>query len=139
MCERDAGDVQSGRRSPHRTKERVQTGAYVPGVNCRLLCAVGLGAAMLAGEALRAQPSAAGPTPATDGAATAAPAARQTEGGGPIGQPQPAVIASATPQGGTIKGTVKAGTTPLPGVAVTATNSLTGKKYATTTDIDGVY
>ncbi len=28
---------------------------------------------------------------------------------------------------------------PLPGVAVTAMNSLTGKKYATTTDIDGKY
>lgn len=36
-------------------------------------------------------------------------------------------------------GTVKAGKTPLPGVAVTATDTLTGKKYATTTDIDGVY
>ncbi len=47
--------------------------------------------------------------------------------------------------GGTIKGTVVAGTVgkaggvPLPGVAVTATNTLTGKKYTTTTDIDGVY
>jgi hypothetical protein len=48
-------------------------------------------------------------------------------------------------QGGTIRGTVvagsfgKAGATPLPGVAVTATNTLTGKKYTTATDIDGVY
>ena len=31
------------------------------------------------------------------------------------------------------------GTVPLPGVAVTATNTLTGKKYATTTDVDGTY
>ena len=46
---------------------------------------------------------------------------------------------AAAPQGGTIKGTVKAGGVPLPGVAVTATNTLTGKKYATTTDIDGVF
>ena len=45
----------------------------------------------------------------------------------------------AAPQGGSIKGTVKAGEVPLPGVAVTATNTLTGKKYATTTDVDGVY
>jgi len=45
----------------------------------------------------------------------------------------------AAPQGGTIKGTVKASGVPLPGVAVTATNTLTGKKYATTTDVDGAY
>jgi hypothetical protein len=56
------------------------------------------------------------------------------------------VTASPTPaQGGTIKGSVIAGTPgkpggiPLPGVAVTATNTLTGKKYTTATDIDGAY
>jgi hypothetical protein len=39
-----------------------------------------------------------------------------------------------------IAGTVgKAGGVPLPGVAVTAANTLTGRKYTTTTDIDGVY
>jgi hypothetical protein len=42
-------------------------------------------------------------------------------------------------QGGSIKGTVKASGVPLPGVAVTATNTLTGKKYATTTDVDGAF
>lgn len=48
-------------------------------------------------------------------------------------------------QGGTIHGTVVAGTPgkpggiPLPGVAITATNTLTGKKYTTSTDIDGAY
>jgi len=46
---------------------------------------------------------------------------------------------TAAVQGGAIKGTVMAGETPLPGVAVTATNTLTAKKYATTTDIDGRY
>ena len=46
---------------------------------------------------------------------------------------------SAAATGGTIKGTVKAGTVPLPGVGVTATNTLTGKKYATTTDVTGTY
>jgi len=51
--------------------------------------------------------------------------------------PQPAVAAAA--QGGTISGTVKAGPIPLPGVAVTATNTLTGKKYATTTDVSGAF
>lgn len=56
---------------------------------------------------------------------------------GPGGQaPGPAAVAVS---GGTIKGTVKAGTVPLPGVAVTAANTLTGKKYATTTDITGAF
>ncbi|HEY2039877.1 MAG TPA: TonB-dependent receptor [Edaphobacter sp.] len=44
-----------------------------------------------------------------------------------------------TPSGGTIKGSVKAGAVPLPGVAITATNTLTGKKYATTTDVAGSF
>jgi hypothetical protein len=42
-------------------------------------------------------------------------------------------------EGGTISGTVKAGAVPLPGVTVTATNTLSGKKYMTTTDIDGQF
>jgi hypothetical protein len=48
-----------------------------------------------------------------------------------------------TGAGGTIHGTISSGTgkaaIPLPGVAVTATNTLTGKKYATSTDITGVF
>ncbi len=47
----------------------------------------------------------------------------------------PAVPAAAP--AGTIRGTAMAGKIPLPGVSVTATNTLTGKKYATTTDVDG--
>jgi trimeric autotransporter adhesin len=50
---------------------------------------------------------------------------------------KPATTAAA--QGGSISGTVKSGAIPLPGVAVTATNTLTGKKYATTTDITGAF
>src|SRR5882757_3042112 len=64
----------------------------------------------------------------------------------PAGQPSPAVQSTpapavATPEasGGTITGTVKAGAVPLPGVGVTATNTLTGKKYATTTDVNGSF
>ena len=53
--------------------------------------------------------------------------------------PQAAAAPAATTGGGTIHGSVKAGTVPLPGVAITATNTLTGKKYATTTDVDGSY
>ncbi|MGA8940081.1 MAG: TonB-dependent receptor [Acidobacteriaceae bacterium] len=57
----------------------------------------------------------------------------------------PAAVLAATAQGGTIEGRVVAGTVgkaggvPLPGVAITAMNSLTGRKYATTTDVDGKY
>ncbi len=63
----------------------------------------------------------------------------------PAGEPvaparaQAATAPAVEASGGTIKGTVKAGTVPLPGVGVTATNTLTGKKYATTTDVDGSF
>ena len=50
-------------------------------------------------------------------------------------QTQPA----AATMGGIIRGSVLAGKIPLPGVSITATNTLTGKKYATTTDVDGNY
>ncbi|HEY6373991.1 MAG TPA: carboxypeptidase-like regulatory domain-containing protein, partial [Edaphobacter sp.] len=51
----------------------------------------------------------------------------------------PAQSAATAATGGTIKGTVKAGSVPLPGVGITATNTLTGKKYATTTDVTGAF
>jgi hypothetical protein len=54
----------------------------------------------------------------------------------------PAIPATSTSQqtgGGSITGIVKAGPLPLPGVAITATNTLSGKKYATTTDLNGAY
>ncbi len=38
-----------------------------------------------------------------------------------------------------IRGTIKSGATPLPGVTVTATNTLTGRKFTSATDIDGNY
>jgi len=56
-----------------------------------------------------------------------------------------AAVQTVAAQGGTIEGRVvagaagKGGGVPLPGVAITAMNSLTGKKFATTTDIDGKY
>jgi hypothetical protein len=58
---------------------------------------------------------------------------------------QAPIATAQVASGGTIKGTVvaglagKPGGVPLPGVAVTASNTLTGKKYTTTTDIDGMY
>lgn len=42
-------------------------------------------------------------------------------------------------KGGTLHGTVKAGSVSLPGVGVTAKNTLTGKQYTTVTDINGNY
>jgi hypothetical protein len=53
--------------------------------------------------------------------------------------------AGAAPQtassqaGGVIHGSVKSGTIPLPGVSITATNTLTGKKYSTATGATGAY
>ena len=40
---------------------------------------------------------------------------------------------------GEITGTVKSGSVPLPGVIVSAANTLTGKKYITSTDLDGSF
>jgi trimeric autotransporter adhesin len=54
----------------------------------------------------------------------------------PVAESLPSAPVAA---GGTIKGTIKAGNVPLPGVSVTATNTLTGKKFTTTTDVTGAY
>ena len=62
--------------------------------------------------------------------ATAPPASANAAGG----QAAPPVQS-----GGTLHGVVKSGTTPLPGVTVTAQNTLTGKKYSTTTDTTGAW
>jgi len=41
--------------------------------------------------------------------------------------------------GGKLHGVVKSGSIPLPGVTITAQNTLTGKKYSTTSDITGAW
>ncbi len=69
-------------------------------------------------------------------------AAAQTSPAMPAPQTAPAAPSLPTAPsaaGGTIRGTVKAGNVPLPGVSVTATNTLTGKKFTTTTDVTGAY
>jgi trimeric autotransporter adhesin len=55
--------------------------------------------------------------------------------------PPPAVspAAPALTVGGRLHGVVKSGNIPLPGVTVTAANTLTGKRYSTTTDITGAW
>uniref|UniRef100_E6QLH7 TonB-dependent transporter Oar-like beta-barrel domain-containing protein n=1 Tax=mine drainage metagenome TaxID=410659 RepID=E6QLH7_9ZZZZ len=54
---------------------------------------------------------------------------------------QPAVSAPglASQSGGLIHGRVVSGKTPLPGATITATNTLTGKRYATTSDSTGTW
>ncbi len=67
-----------------------------------------------------------------------APSASQPEQA--IPQPPTAPVPSPdTVIGGKLHGTVKSGNIPLPGVTVTAQNTLTGKRYATTTDITGAW
>ena len=66
---------------------------------------------------------------ATSGASVAAAAQAP-------GQLAPAIEAA---RGGRLHGVVKSGNTPLPGVTVTAQNTLTGKRYSTTTDITGAW
>jgi trimeric autotransporter adhesin len=56
--------------------------------------------------------------------------------------PLPANPALANPDtvtGGRLHGVVKSGNIPLPGVTVTAQNTLTSKRYSTTTDITGAW
>lgn len=55
------------------------------------------------------------------------------------GPASPATSPMQTMAGGILRGQVKSGATPLPGVTITATNTLTGKRYTTVTDIRGVY
>lgn len=46
---------------------------------------------------------------------------------------------AAVKAGGELRGVVKSGTTPLPGVTVTAQNTLTGKRFSTVTDVTGTW
>ncbi len=75
------------------------------------------------GDFLRAQ----SPAPSPDAGSAQPPAEAAS-------QPPPIVPASFE-----INGIVRAGKTPLPGVTVTASNSLTGKKFAVATGANGTY
>lgn len=55
-------------------------------------------------------------------------------------EPDGVVSAQVAPvAGGVLHGVVKAGAVALPGVTITATNTLTGKKFATVTDVTGAW
>ena len=75
------------------------------------------------------------------GACAQSPAAPQP-GAVPVQSPRLA-LTLPTPHrqctGGKLHGHVKSGAVPLPGVTVTAQNSLTGKRYSTTTDLTGAW
>ena len=66
----------------------------------------------------------------------AVPAAQMAQ---PSPTPSQVAPADSAAPFGEIDGTVKSGNIPLPGVAVTAANTLTGKKYLTSTDVDGTF
>jgi trimeric autotransporter adhesin len=72
---------------------------------------------------------------AAPGSSHASPLRRQS-----AAQTTPATPpATGTQTGGVIHGSVKSGTIPLPGVSITATNTLTGKKYSTASNAAGAY
>src|SRR5437660_2836463 len=76
--------------------------------------------------------------PATQPVAQSAPPTAQPVAAQPAAAASvPSVTTSAA--FGEITGAVKSGNVLLPGVAVSAANTLTGKKYSTSTDVDGTF
>lgn len=73
-------------------------------------------------------------------AMTALAAAVSAYAQAPATAPESQTVAAQVPvSGGHLHGTIKSGAIPLPGVTVTAQNTLTGKRYATTSDIGGAW
>ncbi len=62
-----------------------------------------------------------------------------TPSAAPAQEPSPPAPTPSATAGGTIAGVIKSGQTPLPGVTVTAKNTLTGKQYVTATDSHGAF
>lgn len=85
--------------------------------------------------------------PSVPASASAPPAvgsqpSTRSESAPPSGSPSAGSTSSGAPSGpagGTVHGVIKSGNTPLPGVSVTATNTLTGQKYSTATDVNGSF
>ena len=90
------------------------------------LWAVAMGMFVVGAFAASAQTPAQRPAPASAPAAPASVSATQ-------------IPTAQAVTGGRLHGQVKSGNTPLPGVTVTAQNTLTGKRYSTTTDINGTW
>lgn len=105
-----------------------------------------LGAVFLCSPSVRARdasppPAPAQPQPQSDSPQQSQPAPTDSAAPAPSQTPTaPAPAPSApAPASFEISGTVKSGKTPLPGVTVTAANTLTGKKYSVATALDGSY
>ncbi len=107
------------------------------------LCVAGVPSMAQAAGATQPQSAAPAATPAAPAPSPAAPAAAPA----PAAQAAPAPAPAAADSGAalpastgtsTIQGVIKASGVPLPGVAITAT-SADGKKYATTTDVNGSF
>jgi len=71
--------------------------------------------------------------------ASSAPTSQSTVGQTPSTQDPSAEAAQPAATSFEITGTVRAGKTPLPGVTVTAANTLTGKKFSVATAANGAY
>jgi hypothetical protein len=71
--------------------------------------------------------------------ASSAGTSQSTAGQTPATQSPPAEAAQPVATSFEITGTVRAGKTPLPGVTVTAANTLTGKKFSVATAANGAY
>jgi hypothetical protein len=56
-----------------------------------------------------------------------------------VGEPAAQSTSTPAPSGGKLHGIVKSGNIPLPGVTITAQNTITGKRFSTTTDITGAW
>jgi hypothetical protein len=101
-----------------------------------------LAASFFCSEFARAQdqPPPPQPSPATQPTvpATQSPAPAP-DASAPSQTPSVTVQSAPQPTSFEISGTVKSGKTPLPGVTVTAANTLTGKKYSIATNPDGTY
>ncbi len=101
-------------------------------------CAVVIGIGLAGGLTAWAQVPVPSPAPPeTTAGTTSAPVPKAV----PQAAAAPNSIAPPVPvqilTGGLLHGQVKSGSTPLPGVTVTAQNTLTGKRFSTTTDING--
>src|SRR5579863_9370578 len=94
-----------------------------------------LGIAFAATQALWAQQPSVPPQPVP-----AQPVAAQPVAPPSVSSPnEPPATPTSAIAGGRVHGVVKSGNIPLPGVTVTAANTLTGKKYSTTTDVTGAW
>lgn len=96
---------------------------------------------LLVGASLVAQtePPAATTPPPTEPATPPAATPQPDTPPAPVPKAPEATPPAPTSLGGSVRGAVKSGSFALPGVTVTATNTLTGQKVTTTTDVDGTF